>query len=266
MSEQRLDQTKVAEALAMDRANLSRRLTGRVAERPSRAQVELLAEVLRMDPVSKIELLRLAGYAAGVHTQDSDDGQQALATAEPLGRTNGNASDTSSTPRQQARPRLRPQLPTLVALITLLTIVVGVAVLVGHTPDPFAAEPMAQIASPANGSTHALGWVELRGTARLPRPEAEHLWIVEQLAGYFWPQQQAVVDRDNWSAQARLGAGPDDVGKRLDLLLVLAPDTADHELRVWLEQGEATGDYRPMRGLPAGAGVLDHVAVTITSN
>jgi hypothetical protein len=271
MAELQLDQITVAGSLAIDRANLSRRLAGMVAERPSRAQVECLAQLFEMDAASRIDLLRLAGYAPGAVVERADDDEPA-ATSSATQRDSP-ALDPSTLPegiphpsRSKTSLRRRWSLRHVALAVTAtLVALAGSAVLIARLA-PGVQEPVARIASPADGSLHPLGWVDVSGSARAPAPDMEHLWIVEGLAGYYWPQQQAVIYRDSWSARARLGAGPEDLGKQLDLFLVLAPAAADQEFRAWLEQGAATGDYPPMRSLPATARVLDRVAVTIVAN
>jgi hypothetical protein len=60
----RLRQSDVAAAIALDRASLSRRLSGRVHQRPSAWMVDRLITVLRLAPADAQRLHRLAGTAA----------------------------------------------------------------------------------------------------------------------------------------------------------------------------------------------------------
>lgn len=254
MGELQLDQAQVAHELGLHPSNLSRRLRGGVQDPPTEPMVQMLLRVLQLEGDRADTLRRLAAV----------QGQAGRAPAAGDSLPPDDRDERPQRPSSKHAVRLvflsRWLVPSVALLLLLLLAGVGAAALMRLNSAP----PAARITQPVDGSSAPLGWVDVAGTARgLSGGGPERLWLVEHLAGYYWPQQQAVMQNENWAAQIRLGAGTSDIDKRLDILLVLAPGDVDREFRGWLDQGAVKDDYPPMRGLPGGASILDRVTVTI---
>ena len=89
------------------------------------------------------------------------------------------------------------------------------------------------------------------------------IWTVIRYQGYFWPQQAALRGGDTWAGMARIGGGPADRGKTLDLLAVLADRAADDAFGAWLRFGYRTGQYPPLAALPEGARIAAATTVEV---
>lgn len=267
LAELNKDQEQVARELGLHRSSLSRRLSGDVRDPPDAHMLEVLLQSLHLEGDRAAALVALA---AGPDQREpavpAESGPRASAPPLEAGRDTGTAGDLAN--RAPARRAMVPR-PLArgrwLAAALIAALIVGGLVAVGvGGPGPVV---KATITEPQDGAAVPLGWANATGAAsNVPSAGPERLWLVEELAGYYWPQQQAVVQDGTWVAQLRLGAGAADAGKRLNVLLVLTSGAADRELRSWLERGAASGDYPPMRGLPDGARILDRVAVTILPN
>lgn len=89
------------------------------------------------------------------------------------------------------------------------------------------------------------------------------LWTVVHIGGLFWPQRQALVVGDTWTAQVFIGGGPRDSGKQFDVLAVVTSTEADSAFLEWLRRGDQSGDFPGLFALPPGANIMDRITVTL---
>lgn len=122
-------------------------------------------------------------------------------------------------------------------------------------------EASARITEPSDGSV-VPSEITVEGTAS-GIEAGSALWTVVHIGGLFWPQRQALIVRDTWTAQAFIGGGTQDSGKQFDVLAVLADGEADRAFLEWLQRGEETGDFPGLSVLPPGVNIMDRVAVSL---
>lgn len=94
-------------------------------------------------------------------------------------------------------------------------------------------------------------------------PRRVRIWTVIRYQGEYWPQQAAFRGGGTWAGMARIGGGPADRGKTLDLLAVLADRAADDAFGEWLRFGYRTGEYPPLAALPEGARIAAATTVEV---
>lgn len=123
------------------------------------------------------------------------------------------------------------------------------------------------ITSPADGEVVPSYMVDVEMTISAIK-EGEFLWLFVHPhgTGGYWPQVGRVETAGGpWSQLAYLGIkdNRNDVGRKFDILLGKADETADKAISDYLMRGKATGDY-PEEALPSGVKILDRVTVTRT--
>src|SRR5207249_291112 len=79
--------------------------------------------------------------------------------------------------------------------------------------------------------------LEVRGTAPdVPIVAEPELWTVVALPGYYWPQRPVERRGEQWVGHALIGAGPEDEGKTVQVLIVEARGSSAAAFRHWLQE------------------------------
>lgn len=95
--------------------------------------------------------------------------------------------------------------------------------------------------------------------------QGQHLWVAVHPLGSlgWWPQLYEIVpapSSGNWEIIPTLGS-PSDVGKRFEIGVILANDSANAEFVHYIQEASVTKQY-PEKSLPIGAVVLTKLSVT----
>lgn len=135
-----------------------------------------------------------------------------------------------------------------------------VVVSLESTPDN-GGGPSVEITDPADDST-VPSEVLMEGTAS-NLDEGTVLWSVVHIGGLFWPQREALLIDEEWSAQAFIGAGSEDSGKKFDLLAVSVDSDGTKIFTDWLDEGERTDNYPGFSTLPPNSRIGDRITVTL---
>ena len=241
MAELGVEQAELAEALSLDRSSATRRLRpGGVMARPTRAEVDTLVRLLRLDAARTRELMALAHYA-----EAGGEAQSAVEVQEPTLGRNGQIS------------RRWPRRVAWLLLAVALALVAVVAIV-----GPGWGGPSARITEPAAGTVLRPGPVNVRGVARgVAAGSGQRLWLVIRDEGVYRPQARAVPDPPaaEWSATAVA----DEAAGTLDLLVALAGPEADRRFAEWVEVRGRGEPLPPLLSLPADATALDSVQVSV---
>lgn len=117
--------------------------------------------------------------------------------------------------------------------------------------------------SPKNGDS--VGWkTTVKGKLSSNLATNQHLWLVvhpEDSSGW-WPQNSEIITNSDltWEQTIYIGRkdSQEDVGRKHDLIVVLADETANQEFNDYLERAQATGDF-PSKPLPSNVKILDKI-------
>jgi len=104
----------------------------------------------------------------------------------------------------------------------------------------------------------------IRGTSQ-SIPEGQVVWIIvyPQITGRYYPQN-ALTDiqaNGDWSSPALIGI-EEDVGKKFDIIVVLANKEAQESLNAYLAQFEDKKTWPGLEKLPNGAVIYDRITIT----
>ena len=244
MAELGIEQAELAEALSLDRSSATRRLRpGGVMTRPTRAEVDTLVRLLRLDAARTRELMALAHYVEA-------GGEARLAADVDRPRHAQGGLFSRPWPRRIAWLLAAVAL----ALVALVTIV-----------GPGWGGPTARITEPAAGTVLRPGPVTVRGVARgVAAGSGQRLWLVVRDEGVYRPQARAVPDPPaaEWSATA---VADEATAGTLDLLVALAGPEADRRFAEWVEARGRGERLAPLLSLPADATALDSVQVSVSA-
>jgi hypothetical protein len=114
--------------------------------------------------------------------------------------------------------------------------------------------PRGCIASPQTGDSVSQTFTVVGNLMDIPR--GSHVWLATAVDNLYWPKEPEVVNgRDFSSTVVESGSPPDG---ELELVLLLVDRGSHEDIKDWLDQAEATGDYY---GLSIGSmEVLDRVS------
>jgi hypothetical protein len=122
--------------------------------------------------------------------------------------------------------------------------------------------PWITIVEPANGS-RVPGEVTARGTGR-NIPAGQTVWGVVQIGGQYWPQRPVTRVGGDWTCLVGFGGGAKELdGRQFELLVVTADADTNKAWLDWIAEGERTGNYPGLNGLPDGVMTYDKVTVTL---
>jgi hypothetical protein len=124
-------------------------------------------------------------------------------------------------------------------------------------------ELTASITIPQEGNK-VIGKIDVRGKASRQLTENEHLWLFVHLQGSIaWEPQASEIILNNdktWESEALIGDESENVGRNVELVVVLADDTANTELNQYLLKIKETGDWTATT-LPNGVMLKDKINV-----
>lgn len=121
------------------------------------------------------------------------------------------------------------------------------------------------VESPKNGAP--VGWkITVNGKLSSNLATNQHLWLVvhPEDSGGWWPQNSEIITGSDlaWEQTIYIGQkdSQEDIGKKHDLLLVLADETANRKFNDYLKRASETGVY-PREPLPSNVKILNKITV-----
>jgi hypothetical protein len=93
-------------------------------------------------------------------------------------------------------------------------------------------------------------------------PADQHLLLVVEVGGLLWPKGEVQVQDRSWMSEVYEGGAPPQ--GRFILSLYLVDDKGYDAIAVWLERGQATGDYPGLGRIRDGV-KLDSVRLRLDS-
>lgn len=95
--------------------------------------------------------------------------------------------------------------------------------------------------------------------------KGQELWLVLIVRGIprFYPQDGPAIVQDDgdWTSPSVFFGGEEDVGRRFDVIAVVANDRAGMVFRKYLEVGQQTKEFPGLRSLPKGVVEYDRITV-----
>lgn len=166
------------------------------------------------------------------------------------------------------RKQTKPPEPVLPPKITTWIIVICVSIILlianlgvfgwrywGSTPTP-----EVKITYPYDGATVEIREM-IRGTSqRIPKGQV--IWVAAYLDRYHPQNYPADVQANgDWSSLAFIGI-EEDIGKKFDIIAVLADKKAQDTFNAYLIQARDTKTWSGLERLPEGALIYDRITVT----
>jgi hypothetical protein len=120
-----------------------------------------------------------------------------------------------------------------------------------------------EITYPYDGATVEIREI-VRGTSE-KIPEGQAIWIVvyPHIVGRYYPQNDpADVHADgDWASLTFIGI-EEDVGRKFDIIAVLADESAQEAFNVYLTQAKDKKTWQGLEKLPEGTAIYDRITVT----
>lgn len=124
-------------------------------------------------------------------------------------------------------------------------------------------QPEVRITTPVLGAT--VGHTETVSGTSKNLPAKQVIWVAVYVRRRFYPQNSPATMYENgrWSSEMQIGrSASTDIGKRFDIVAVVADAKAKKQFEKYLEDGTTWSDWQGLEVLPEGAHEYDRISVT----